>query len=178
MDQEKFIGKYVELLNSTLTESFQKNIVAQAQKRTLEDELALSEGENSKKEETIKSLSSELGRLKEQLNGERTKIVGLNGEVSKITGLNQQIEQLKNVILIKQQLNVELEKSLSEKDVKIESLNKTIDELNTRIKSIIEEKPIVLQNNIKRKPATTKLSKASAAKPKTSNTITKDAGNF
>ena len=38
MDQEKFVGTYIELLNNTLTEAIQKNIVSQAQKRVLEIE--------------------------------------------------------------------------------------------------------------------------------------------
>ena len=39
MDQEKFVSKYIEILNTTISEAIQKNIVAQAQKNVLETEL-------------------------------------------------------------------------------------------------------------------------------------------
>mgnify|MGYP003348853771 CR=1 FL=1 len=39
MNQEKFVNQYIELLNSTVTEAINKNLVIQSQKLVLEKEL-------------------------------------------------------------------------------------------------------------------------------------------
>ena len=39
MNQEKFVNTYIDLLNTTLSEAIQKNIVAQAQKKVFEEDL-------------------------------------------------------------------------------------------------------------------------------------------
>jgi hypothetical protein len=38
MNQEKFVNAYVELLNATLTEALQKNLVLQVQKKLIEED--------------------------------------------------------------------------------------------------------------------------------------------
>ena len=70
MNQEKFVNTYIDLLNTTLSEAVQKNIVAQAQKKVFEEdlndlnELLSAKDKNlkelfDKKEEQIRNLTNE-----------------------------------------------------------------------------------------------------------------------
>lgn len=179
MNQEKFVNKYIELLSTTLTEAFQKNLVSQSQKIVLEgevDELTTSLNSSKSREE---KLTSDLESVRSQLNSERLKSVNLNNEVVKLSGLYSQIENLKKDLAwketIERQLKADVEKLKNDLDIKDEKIS----ELNDKIKEIIENKPIVLQNNIKRKPSVAKkTTKKTTTNQVASSAIKKDAGNF
>lgn len=74
MDQEKFINAYVELLNATMTESIQKNIVFQAQKKMADDEIL-------QLKQTLEGLRVEKKLSEEKLSD---KITSLNAELFEI----------------------------------------------------------------------------------------------
>lgn len=129
MNQEKFVSSYIELLTVTMTEAIQKNVVLQAQKKVLEEEIKSVEN----KDNLISSMKVEFEKniqdLKSQLNDARKQ---------------------KELAIIE---NNELKKSSSHVDTFKNELAKTRSELSNSNK-IIEEKDLIiinLMNEIKSK---------------------------
>jgi chromosome segregation ATPase len=172
LNQEKFISSYIELLTVTMTEAIQKNVVLQAQKKVLEEEIKSVEN----KDNLISSMKSDYEKqiqdLKNQLNDTRKQ---------KEIALNE---------------NIDLKKSSVHIDTFKNELTKTRSELSNSNK-IIEEKDLIiinLMNEIKSKDSNekNKTSKIVVKQPKTKNNIknlfveepipntntVRDAGNF
>jgi hypothetical protein len=75
MDQEKFVNQYIELLNATVTEAINKNLVIQSQKLVLEKELEEVKSTIKGYEDAVKKINAdknhEIENLKNQLNASR-----------------------------------------------------------------------------------------------------------
>lgn len=123
MDQEKFVSTYIELLNSTVSEAIQKNIVAQAQKRVLEKEkseivqqyeLSLSE-----LKQKMGLLEKEIVDLKQDLNNERQQVGALRVNMHEATVAKQHFETFRNELAVSRQENEDLKKLIAEKDAEL-----------------------------------------------------------
>jgi chromosome segregation ATPase len=129
MNQEKFVNSYVELLNATLTEALQKNLVLQVQKTLAEQEISEAEQKVRNFEIKIKELASqkdqEIGNLKGQLNEERKQIAIVSNEREEIRKTNQHVDTFKNE-LVKARAEINhLKDELKSKDLIVnETLNK------------------------------------------------------
>lgn len=116
MDQEKFVGKYIELLNATITEAIQKNIVAQAQKTILEEEVS----DFSHKISEIKSvLEKENSTLKMEINSLRQQLGSAQGNLHEANVAKQHFETYKNELTSARQEILALKSLISEKDEEI-----------------------------------------------------------
>lgn len=109
MDQEKFVGKYIELLNSTISEAIQKNIVAQAQKSILEEEVSnfsgkiseikgVLEKENSTLKLEVNSLRQQLGSMQGNLHDANIAKQHFETYKSELTSARQEIDTLKSLL--------------------------------------------------------------------------------
>jgi predicted RNase H-like nuclease (RuvC/YqgF family) len=76
MNQEKFVNAYIELLNTTLTEAIQKNIVFQVQKKVTEEEVLqlqqTIEGLRTEKKLTEDKMTQAISSMKNELNDARS----------------------------------------------------------------------------------------------------------
>lgn len=113
MDQEKFVGKYIELLNSTIAEAIQKNIVAQAQKSILEEEISLSDKTIS---DIRNVLEKENSSLKEEVNNLRQQLGSMQGNLSDALVAKQHFDTFKSELTSARQEIVSLKKLMAEKD--------------------------------------------------------------
>jgi chromosome segregation ATPase len=182
MNQEKFINAYVELLQSTLTEALQKNLVLQVQKKLIEDETSSSEQTIMKLKEDSRSLLSskqnEIDSLKSQLNDCRTQaaIAGNEREEYKRNILNEREEYKKNIQHVDTFKN-ELIKSRQEVETLLidkKNKDKEIEILKQRV--IEKEKEIhELKNPVPKKTVKNKTPSLESNKEKES---VKDAGSF
>lgn len=120
MDQEKFIGKYVELLNATVSEAIQKNIVAQAQKAIMEQELrAIEQQIDAIRKEYELKLNvkvKENDALKHDLNLERQQVGTLRSNIHESNVAKQHFETFKNELAQCRQDNENLKSLIAEKD--------------------------------------------------------------
>jgi predicted RNase H-like nuclease (RuvC/YqgF family) len=126
LNQEKFVNSYIDLLNATISEAINKNIVIQAQKKVLEDELK----DIKRKDDLIASLrdshAKEISDLKQQLNDARKqKEISLN-EFNELKKNSQHVETFKNELMKEREKVDNLNIELSEKNVEIEKLKKQI----------------------------------------------------
>lgn len=129
MDQEKFVGTYIELLNSTLTEAIQKNIVAQAQKKVLEQEKSelVKQWESSilEVQDKLRARDKEISELKRELNSERQQVGALRVNIHEANVATQHFETFKNELAASRQENENLKKLIAEKDAEILKLQPT-----------------------------------------------------
>jgi chromosome segregation ATPase len=174
MNQEKFVNVYIDLLNTTLTEAIQKNIVAQAKNRVFENDVAdyekrVSEIEiNNKeilqqKEEHIQTLVSQINDARRQLGAMTTRL-----EENKTS--SEHFETYKNELINCRKKNEELLELIQEKDKLITEKDKKLEEFGAG------PKPVVLNKLEKKAPTTleTKVDKTKTIKVKS----VKDAGSF
>ncbi len=98
MNQEKFVNQYIELLNATVAEAIQKNIVLQAQKRMAEFEIEECREEIKNYKEIIAVLKSEKENetmlLRAQLNDalmQATHLETFKNELIKLRAENKQL---------------------------------------------------------------------------------------
>lgn len=179
MNQEKFINSYIELLTATVTESIQKNVVLQAQKKTLEEEIKSVEN----KDNLISSMRSEFEKqiqdLKSQLNDARKQkeiTVIENTELKKssthvdtfkneLTKTRSELSNSNKIIEEKDLIIINLMNEIKSKDSNILSLNEKISTLNSA--------PIVKQQKTKNNVKNLFVEEAN----NTTNTV-RDAGNF
>jgi hypothetical protein len=163
MNQEKFINTYIELLNGTLTESINKNLVLHAQKKVAE--LDLFELKNNfeeiekrysnqlrEKQGEVDSLRYELGEMRKQRDV-------FTSEASELKKNVNHIETFKNE-LIKER--TEKEKLLEENHKKQLLIEKLTTENAKLLKPEVETKKI----GVKKTPQTK------------AEETTKDAGKF
>lgn len=164
MNQEKFVNSYVELLNATLTEALQKNLVLQVQKTIAEQEISEVEQKVRNAEIKIKELTShkdqEIGNLKGQLNEERKQIAIVSNEREEIRKTNQHVDTFKaELVKARAEIN-QLKDELKSRDVIIaETLNKL---------SLMEQEKVIVKS---------KKAPLEKAKQPTKELI-KDAGSF
>jgi hypothetical protein len=193
MNQEKFVSSYIELLNDTITDAFQKNLVMQVQKKVTEDELEelknyVKNIKNSS-DSTLSKNEQEIIILKEQLNEERRQRQLAMIEVEELRKNNHHIETFKNQLLQVRNENTnlisEIEKKnsilrLNEDEIKkLKELDKKLrlefeDEIR-KIKEIKENKEV--EENSKR-TLKKKDNISSIVKKERTEEIIKDAGNF
>ena len=151
MNQEKFINSYVELLNTTLTEAIQKNIVLQVQKKIAESEISgiqdklknefhleleknkAVQNYNLELEKTISILKSELDESVKQKNILSAELAESKKAASHVDTFKNELVKTKNdTVLITEELNKKtkefetLIKSNSDSSAKINSLNSII----------------------------------------------------
>lgn len=168
MNQEKFVSSYIELLNNTLTEAIQKNLVLQAQKKIIEDELQEKKNVDSEKINAINAKQKEIEELKNQINQERRISQNNANEVNELKKNVQHIDTFKNELLKSRQQLEKLTQELAEK-------NKIIDKLNLDLENILakkEEKPVAKKLSLK-KTAPIEVMQVPQVPE-----IVKDAGNF
>jgi len=172
MNQEKFVNQYIEILNVTVTEAIQKNLVFQAQKKIIESEL----------EETKKALEAitveknrEIENLKNQLNSSRKETAVIGNEREELKKSIQHVDVFKKQLV---EARSEIEKLLAENAQK----DKTIDAMGQRIKAFEQETLNNIVNENKPKDAGNTWVKKVPAKKKVvkenKEEIVKDAGKF
>lgn len=98
MNQEKFVNQYIELLNATVAEAIQKNIVLQAQKRMAELEIEECREEINNYKEIVAVLKSEKENetmlLRAQLNDalvQATHLETFKNELIKLRAENKEL---------------------------------------------------------------------------------------
>jgi DNA repair exonuclease SbcCD ATPase subunit len=130
MDQEKFVNAYIELLNTTITEAIQKNIVFQVQKRVADDEInqlkQTVEGLRVEKKLSEEKMSQTIDSLKMNLNDARTQSSIAIRDREDARKSTQHLETFKS----------ELVKARAE----IEELNKRIEQYEKAEKKIVKKK--------------------------------------
>jgi chromosome segregation ATPase len=128
MNQEKFVNSYVELLNATLTEALQKNLVLQVQKTLAEEEISDAEQKVRNIEIKMKELTSqkdqEIGNLKGQLNEERKQTAIVSNEREEIRKTTQHVDTFKTeLVKARAEIN-QLKDELRAKDlIVVETMN-------------------------------------------------------
>lgn len=172
MDQEKFINAYVELLNKTLTEALQKNMVLQVQKKMIEDDFSVYEQTISKLKEDGKSIVSskqnEIESLKSQLNDSRQQSAVATIEKDELKKNIQHVDTFKNELVRSRQEIENLLLKLKNNDEQLESLKQ---------KLIQKEKEIyTLKNPVSKKTIANK--KKSPPVDIVKEELIKDAGSF
>jgi hypothetical protein len=132
LNKEKFINYYISLLNSTISEAINKNLVIQAEKKVLEDDLL----ELKKLEDLIVSMRTEhqnqINDLKNQLNEARKQKEVSSIENNELKKSVQHVDTFKNELSIERTKNKNLIKELDEKSIEIENLKKQIEKLNSK----------------------------------------------
>jgi chromosome segregation ATPase len=169
MDQEKFVNQYIELLNATVTEAINKNLVIQSQKLVLEKELEEVKSTIKGYEDAVKKINAdknhEIENLKNQLNASRKETAIAGNEREEMRKNIQHVETFKAELVKTRSRITELEEAVSEKD-------KIIDEKEELITNLLAEK---------NKPAdvgNTWVKKTPTKKKITTKEIVKDAGKF
>jgi len=176
MNQEKFVNQYIELLTATVTEAIQKNLVIQSQKRVTEMEFEEVKDAIKNYEDAFAKLQkekdSEINQLKQQLNDSRKETAIAGNEREELKKSIQHVDTFKSE-LVKTRAEIEqLLIKLRDKDQEIEILRQTIDEKETLISGLLEEK---------NKPAdvgNTWVKKTPAKKKSIVKEVVKDAGKF
>jgi len=168
MNQEKFVNSYIELLTATITESIQKNLVLQTQKKIAEQELndaneSLKQFDNKNKQElTIKqneidTLRHQLGEMKKQ----RDVSIAESGEIKKNV---EHVDTFKNELVKARKHNENLVTKINELETLVEEKIKIIESLTTE-----------LAKNLKAEVESKKIGKKN---PFREITTTEDAGSF
>lgn len=120
MNQEKFINTYIELLNSTISEAIQKNIVAQAQKKIFENDIAELEEKIADIEKTRDQLfqqkESQIRELVNDLNDARRQIGQISTQLEYNTTATQHFETYKNELVNCRKKNEDLLDLIAQKD--------------------------------------------------------------
>lgn len=172
MNQEKFVSSYIELLTVTMTEAIQKNVVLQAQKKVLEEEIKSVEN----KDNLISSMRSEFEKqiqdLKSQLNDARKHKEIAVIENNELRKSSTHVDTFKNELAKTRSELSNSNKIIEEKDFLINSMKKEILELNEKIKAL-NSAPIVKQQKTKNNVKNLFVEEAN----NNTNTV-RDAGNF
>jgi chromosome segregation ATPase len=154
MNQEKFINSYVELLTATVTESIQKNLVLQTQKKIAEQDLnevtiKINELEGKFKQE-LTNKQNEVDSLKHQLfemRKQKDASVAESGELKKSM---EHIDTFKNELVKARKHNENLVTKSEELQLEIESKSKMIENLTTELAKHL--KPQVEAKSNKKNP--------------------------
>ena len=138
MNQEKFVNTYIELLTATVTESIQKNIILQAQKKVSEQEVsevskALAESEMKKVNDQnfILVLKQEINDLKKQKNS----IISETNEVKKSS---EHLDTFKQELIKSKKAIEKLNEQIDDMSGQLEEKQKTIEELTKEIAKLLK----------------------------------------
>lgn len=179
MNQEKFVNSYIELLTATITESIQKNLVLQTQKKIAEQELndaneSLKQFDNKNKQElTIKQ--NEIDSLKHQL-GEMRKQRDISvAESAEIKKNIEHVDTFKNELIKARKHNENLVTKINELELQLEEKVKTFEPLLQEKIKIIETLTTELAKNLKPEYESKKNDKKNSFRE---ITTTGDAGSF
>lgn len=121
MNQEKFVNYYVELLTNTITESVQKNLVLQTEKRvldqTLKDSTEAFKKRESELENSLRDRQNEVESLRHQLADMRKQKDVVVSQTDELRKNINHLETFKNEILKERKEN----ERLNEEIVKLKS---------------------------------------------------------
>ena len=171
MNQEKFVNVYVELLNSTLTEAIKKNIVAQAQNKVNETDLA--ELQKSFAEMQLEK-DNRIRSLVEELNGTRRQIGQLSTQIEQNKTSNEHFETYKNELINCRKKNEELVALIEQKDKLIANKDEQLQKFNVGPKPVVVNK--LGKKNTPVQPLETKEENVDSKIIKVKSV--RDAGNF
>ena len=174
MNQEKFVNSYIDLLNATVSEAINKNLVIQAQKKVLEDELK----DIKRKDDLIASMkdshAKEISDLKAQLNDARKqKEISFN-EANDLRKSVQHVDTFKNELTKERVEKENLNKQLNENNIEMNNLRKEIEELKVKLES---KNTTELKSSLTKKTKTPTLPNFIFEEAVPLNTV-KDAGKF
>jgi chromosome segregation ATPase len=174
MNQEKFVGVYIDLLNSTLSEAIQKNIVAQAQNKVNENDLSeLQKSFNEMQQEK----DARIRGLVEEINGTRRQIGQLTTQIEQNKTSSEHFETYKNELVNCRKKNEDLIALIEQKDKLIADKDKQLQKFNAGPKPVVVNK-LGKKNTPVVQPLETKEENVE----QTSKTIkvksVRDAGNF
>lgn len=125
MNDQVFVNTYIKILNDTLTEAINKNIVLQAQLEVSKSSAAkVPELENKIRE--LNSTSVDVSSLKEQLNQTNAQLASKNGHVETF---KRELVDARNLI---KSLNAEHASKVASLESEIESLKQKLVELNSK----------------------------------------------
>ena len=177
MSQEKFVNTYIELLNATVTEAIQKNLVMQAQKRIIEEENGELTQAIKDIEEGIKAKfaekDNEIRLLIDELNGARRQIGQFSEKIEEAKTASEHFDTYKKELVEARMLCEERDKLIKEKDKLILEKDKKLTELGHG------PKPVVLNKIQKIDPLAPLESQPKVEKQKTAKVKTvRDAGSF
>lgn len=120
MNQEKFVNVYIELLNTTVSEAFQKNIVAQAQNKVYENDISELQ---SKIEDIMKNHSiilqqkeAQIQLLINDLNDARRQLGLASSRLEDSKNMAEHFETYKNELINCRKKNEELTELIIRKD--------------------------------------------------------------
>jgi chromosome segregation ATPase len=174
LNQEKFVNSYIDLLNATLNEAINKNLVIQAQKKVLEDELK----EVKRKDDLIASLrdshAKEISDLKSQLNDARKQKEISSNEANDLRKSVQHVDTFKNELSKERVEKENLNKQLNENNIEMNNLRKEIEELKVKLES---KNTTELKSSLTKKTKTPTLPNFIFEESVPLNTV-KDAGKF
>lgn len=137
MDQEKFLNTYIELLTATVTESVQKNLILQAQKKMAESEL-----------NDAKKLLSDYQIIIQQLKDENENVTKQKDTIvfdrSNDKKSQEHLETFKNELVKARTKIQEQDDIISSLREELNTKQRTIEELTTEnaklLKPVIESK--------------------------------------
>lgn len=133
MNQEKFVNAYIDLLNSTINEAIQKNIVLQTQKKIIEeDHNTLSKQFNELSvlwESEKRSFDLELQKNRNELIELRKSSSSILSEKDELRKSLQHVDTFKNE-LVKSRIEIE------NKNSEIEILKKKLDSCEKQLLSV------------------------------------------
>ena len=179
MNQEKFVSSYIELLTVTMTEAIQKNVVLQAQKKVLEEEIKSVEN----KDNLISSMKSEFEKqyhdLKSQLNDARKQKEIAVIENNELKKSSTHVDTFKNELAKTRAEVFTLNKTIEDKDLIINNLMSEIKSKDSNILSL-NEKINTLNSAPTLKQQKTKINVKNLFVEEANNTTNtvRDAGNF
>lgn len=163
MNQEKFINYYVELLTNTVTESVQKNLVLQTEKRVLDNTL-------KEMSEAFKNREIELEKLLKEKQDEAESLRHQLSEMRKQKDVaTLQSDELKKSINHSETFKNELLKERKEN----ERLNEEVNKLKEELANAVEKYQNVMPSRV--------VNVVSDIRKKKKETITEtieDAGSF
>ena len=116
MNQEKFVNFYIELLNTTIAEAVNKNIVVMSQKKVLEDDLVICKKIQTDYEEQILELKNRI--IEMEKNKELFDIESI--ELSKSL---QHVNTFRNELTKARLIIDDLNKQLKQKNEELEKLS-------------------------------------------------------
>ncbi len=133
MNDQVFVNTYIKILNDTLTEAINKNLVMQAQLEIARTSAAkVVELENKIKELT--SVSSENNTLQTQINSLKSQLEQSNAQIS---SKNNHVETFKRELIDARNIIKNLNK---DHEIKVESLNSEIETLKRDIQELKSKK--------------------------------------
>lgn len=181
MNQEKFVNTYIDLLNTTLSEAVQKNIVAQAQKKVFEEDLNDLNELLSAKDKNLKELfdkkEEQIRNLTNELNDARRQAGSMSSQLEESRTAAQHFETYKNELINCRKRNEELVELINQKDKLILQKDEELKKFNAAPEPVVVNK-LGKKNNPppleKPEPETVVTDKSKTVKVKP----VKDAGTF